>query len=228
MRLILIRHGQTTSNVDGLLDTGEPGADLTDLGREQAAALPQYLQHEGIEAVYTSTLVRTQQTAGPLATFLGLDLRVRDGLREIQAGDLEMLGDKASVRTYVDTFLAWAAGELHRRVPGGESGAEVLARYDKVVSEVAGSGVRTAAIVSHGAVIRSWTGARANNVSAEFAAQNPVHNTGIVVLDGHPQTGWRAVTWMGQAVGGPEVASAGTDGPAAETAPSNVGAGRAD
>ena len=36
MRLILIRHGQTHSNVAHALDTTVPGADLTDLGREQA------------------------------------------------------------------------------------------------------------------------------------------------------------------------------------------------
>jgi len=39
MRLILIRHGQTVSNVGGLLDTAHPGADLTPLGRQQAGSL---------------------------------------------------------------------------------------------------------------------------------------------------------------------------------------------
>ena len=43
MRLILILHGQTTSNVDGLLDTDEPGAGLTGLGFVQAAGLPDAL-----------------------------------------------------------------------------------------------------------------------------------------------------------------------------------------
>ena len=33
MRLLLLRHGQTHSNVSGALDTGAPGADLTELGR---------------------------------------------------------------------------------------------------------------------------------------------------------------------------------------------------
>ena len=55
MRLILIRHGQTSSNVADLLDTGEPGADLTELGREQAAVLPQSLAGEEVDAVYAQT-----------------------------------------------------------------------------------------------------------------------------------------------------------------------------
>lgn len=40
MRLILIRHGQTTANVDYRLDTAIPGADLTDLGRRQPQPSP--------------------------------------------------------------------------------------------------------------------------------------------------------------------------------------------
>ena len=40
MRLILIRHGETPSNVRGSLDTSLPGPGLTDLGQEQAEAIP--------------------------------------------------------------------------------------------------------------------------------------------------------------------------------------------
>ena len=40
MRLLLIRHGQTPNNILGALDTGRPGAGLTELGREQARAIP--------------------------------------------------------------------------------------------------------------------------------------------------------------------------------------------
>jgi release factor glutamine methyltransferase len=46
VRLLLIRHGQTPSNVLGLLDTAPPGPGLTDLGVEQAAA-PAHLRGGG-------------------------------------------------------------------------------------------------------------------------------------------------------------------------------------
>src|SRR5659263_454488 len=119
MRLLLVRHGQTTANVAGLLDTDEPGAGLTDLGLEQAGALPEVLRDESIEVLYASTLVRTQQTAAPLASFLGLEVRVREGLREVRAGTLEMLGDDASVETYLSPRLG--PGHPHvdvARAPG--------------------------------------------------------------------------------------------------------------
>lgn len=43
MRLLLVRHGETPSNVDRLLDTAVPGPGLTRLGERQAAALPEAL-----------------------------------------------------------------------------------------------------------------------------------------------------------------------------------------
>jgi broad specificity phosphatase PhoE len=198
MRLILVRHGQTSSNVAGLLDTDEPGAGLTGLGLEQAAALPDVLRDESIEVLYASTLVRTQQTAAPLASFLGLEVRVREGVREVRAGTLEMRGDETSVQVYLETTFAWSSGDVHVRMPGAESGAEVFARYDAVVEEIAGSGAGTAAIVSHGSVIRTWTAARARNVTADFAARNSLANTGAVLLEGSPRDGWHALTWEGQ------------------------------
>ncbi|MFJ6895579.1 histidine phosphatase family protein [Streptomyces hokutonensis] len=201
MRLLLIRHGQTTANVDFLLDTAIPGAELTDLGRRQAAALPDAVADENIEVVYASTLIRTQHTAAPLAAARGLDVRVRDGIRELTAGDLEMLpGDREPGHEYMRIVFAWAAGDTELRMPGGENGVEALARYDGVIAEAADSGARTVAMVSHGAAIRMWTAARADNVDVNFAAARPLDNTGIVVLDGSPADGWKVLSWAGAAV----------------------------
>ena len=98
---------------------------------------------------------------------------------------------------------AWSLGDLDIRLPGAESGTEVFARYDEVIDEIARSGVGTAAVFSHGTVIRTWAATRAGNLSADFAASRPLTNTGVVVLEGSPRAGWRAVSWNGQALGGP-------------------------
>jgi broad specificity phosphatase PhoE len=201
MRLLLVRHGQTPSNVDFLLDTAVPGPGLTALGERQAAALPEALADEDIEALYASTLIRTQLTAAPLAAARGLGIVVRDGIREVSAGDLEMLdGHSEAGHTYMATVFAWSAGDTELRMPGGESGAEALARYDAVVAEAAALGVGTVALVSHGAAIRMWTAARAGNVDIDFAAARPLDNTGVVVLEGSPADGWKALSWEGAVV----------------------------
>lgn len=216
MRLILVRHGQTASNIGHHLDTAEPGPGLTELGHEQARALPESLGDQGIELVLASTLVRTQQTAAPLAGHLGLEVGTRRGLREIWAGDLEMRNDEESIRTYLSTALGWAAGELQRRMPGSdENGYDVLGRFDEVVEEVAASGAEVAALVSHGAIIRTWTAARAENTTVDFAARNVVSNTGAVILTGEPGR-WNVEYWQELALGGHSVEDAGADGAAAE------------
>jgi probable phosphoglycerate mutase len=212
MRLILVRHGETPTNVDYLLDTAVPGPGLTELGERQAAALPEALAGEDIEALYASTLVRTQLTAAPLAAARGLEVLVRDGIREISAGELELLpGESEQGALYMRTVFAWAAGDTDLRMPGGENGTEFLARYDAVVAEAADSGAETVALVSHGAAIRTWSAARAHNVDVPFAATHRLANTGVVILEGSPADGWKALSWAGATV-----APVGEGGPAGE------------
>ncbi|GAB6903149.1 histidine phosphatase family protein [Kineosporia succinea] len=195
MRLLLIRHGQTHSNVSGALDTARPGADLTDLGREQAELLVQRLVDEPIDALHASTLVRTQQTIAPLARARGLDVTIHDGLRELDAGDLEMNTDDESVELYIKVAMSWAAGQDDVRMPGGPTGAEAFGRYDRAIADIAATGSACAAVVSHGAVIRTWVAARARDVDADYAAAHPLLNTQIVKLIGDPEAGWLVEDW---------------------------------
>ncbi|MFE0099710.1 histidine phosphatase family protein [Streptomyces sp. NPDC059009] len=221
MRLLLIRHGQTPSNVKHLLDTAAPGPALTPLGQEQAAALPEALAAERIDALYASTLVRTQLTAAPLAAAEELEIQVRDGIREVAAGDLEMRGDDDAITTYMTTAFAWSAGDTDRRMPGGENGVEALGRFDAVVAEAAATGARTVAMVSHGAAIRTWVGARAHNIDVAFASHHALGNTGLVVVSGSPEEGWRALSWEGRSLG-PEADDPEGSGPAGtETVPAS-------
>ncbi|WP_159793053.1 histidine phosphatase family protein [Puerhibacterium puerhi] len=215
MRLYLVRHGQTPSNVGYFLDTLEPGPGLTELGHRQAAALPGVLGDAGIEAIWVSTLVRTHLTAAPLAQHLGMTPHVHAGLREISAGSLEMANDDASAQKYLSVAMAWAEGQVEVRMPGGEDGTEALGRFDAAIEEVAASGVGTAAVFSHGAMIRVWAGARTGQAGLDLAARAPLSNTGAVVLDGEPGA-WRLEAWHAEALGGALLDDAATDGVAGE------------
>jgi broad specificity phosphatase PhoE len=213
VRLILVRHGQTASNVEHVIDTVVPGPVLTELGQQQAAAVPDALRTERIDAIFASTQRRAQQTAAPLAADRGLEVRVRDGIREVTAGDFEGLGDKASVHDFVSTEFAWVRGETERRMPGGEDGRETLGRFDAVVREASEAGLSSVVMVSHGSIIRTWAGARANNIDVAFVRENPLHNTGIVVLEGTPDSGWSVRSWLDRAIGGDALDDAGSSGP---------------
>jgi broad specificity phosphatase PhoE len=216
MRLLLIRHGQTPSNVRGALDTRVPGPRLTRLGRRQAAAIPKALAGETIGAVYASVQTRARLTAAPLARALNLPVLVRAGLREISAGTLEMNTDAASVDHYHSISFAWSNGQVQERMPGGENGVEVFGRFDEVVDEMASAGIPTVACVAHGQIIRTWVAARSANVDADFALKHVLHNTGVVALEGSPAAGWTTVSWTGIALGGVQVDEGAQTGPGGE------------
>lgn len=209
MRVLLIRHGQTPANVVGALDTAAPGPALTELGRAQAAAVPDALATERIDGIYASRLVRTQQTAAPLARVRGEMHRVvLPGIHEIQAGDLEGRTDKAAVRAYVDVIWAWADGDLDVRMPGAGDGHDFYGRFDadlaRVVSEHDPDD--TAAVFSHGAAIRVWTAARATNLPTDYPGRQFLENTGVVALEGSPSDGWSVTHWAGEPLGGAALA----------------------
>ncbi|HRN28826.1 MAG TPA: histidine phosphatase family protein [Terrimesophilobacter sp.] len=198
MRLFLIRHGQTPSNILGALDTGHPGPGLTDLGSSQALALVDAFTKSPVEALYASTLVRTQHTAAPLAAALGLDVDIRAGLHEIEAGALEMRTDRESIMTYVETAFAWSVGEYDRRMPDGPDGHDFFGRFDADIEAISSAGVESAALVSHGAAIRVWVAHRSSGLHGDLAVGYVLRNTGIVELEGSTHDGWRLVSWEGK------------------------------
>ncbi|MBO3090075.1 histidine phosphatase family protein [Cellulomonas dongxiuzhuiae] len=216
MRLLLLRHGQTQSNVRGLVDTAIPGPGLTALGERQAAAVPAALEGRRIDAIAISTLLRTALTAAPLADRLNLAPTTYDGLREVDAGDLEMSSGHEAHQAYISTVFAWARGDTHRRMPGGPDGATFLARFDDAVAQVVSAGGSTAVVVSHGAAIRCWAAARVAGLDVDDVERTSLDNTGAIEIDGDPAGGWRLVAWSTDPLGGPTLRDDAGDDPTGE------------
>lgn len=195
-------------NLAKALDTAFPGAPLNEKGHHQAKALPSKLDEMRIDAAWVSPLVRTRQTAAPLLEDRGLEASYDERLREIIAGDLEMSTDPDHWAHYMTTVEEWAMGNLDVRMPGGETGNEILARYDSIVADVVDqlSPSATALFVSHGAIIRFWATVRSVNTSGAWAREAYLPNTGVVVLNGD-HGGWSVEYWEGSQL--PGEASAG-------------------
>ncbi|HWA36966.1 MAG TPA: histidine phosphatase family protein [Burkholderiales bacterium] len=81
MKLCMVRHGETAWNAEGRVQ-GQLDVPLSDTGHAQARAVAQALAGESFDVLYSSDLVRVQQTARPLASLLGkspiLDARLRE------------------------------------------------------------------------------------------------------------------------------------------------------
>ena len=223
MRLILVRHGQTPANVLGQLDTAHPGPGLTERGHEQAAGIPDALRAEPVDAIFASTLTRTQLTAAPLANERGLAVTILGGIHEIEAGDLEGKSDRDSVRAYLEAVFAWGHGDLDAGMPRGPDGHNFFGRFNADIAEIVESGIETAVVVSHGAAIRVWVAGNAGNITPKFVGDHELMNTGVVILDGSFDDGWTLLEWESTPVGGALVEDEAAADPTGETLDEAVG-----
>jgi probable phosphoglycerate mutase len=146
--LILVRHGESVANAQGLL-LGRTDAELTETGRAQAAAVPTLLERPVVE-LRSSPLCRAVDTAELLG--LGLPVVVDERWIEVDYGEFECqpLGDIPA-----DVWQKWQRDRDFRPVDG-ESLTEVDVRIAAACGELFasdGSGARRrdgdVVIVSH-------------------------------------------------------------------------------
>jgi broad specificity phosphatase PhoE len=199
-RLILVRHGQSHGNVARRLDTRPPGAELTDLGHDQARrfagtlpARPSILAH--------SVARRAAQTAAGIGVETGLAPFEFEGVHEVQVGELEDRSDDDAVAQFNRIYQRWHQGELDVPMPGGgESAEEVLARYVPVLTDLRMRYLddhdfhSDIVLVSHGAAIRLVAAALAG-VDGSFALDHHLANTESVVLAPITDGRWSCVQW---------------------------------
>lgn len=89
MRLVLIRHGETVQNSQGICQ-GQSEGQLSEVGIDQARKLGVYLKDRHIDALYSSDLIRAVDTAEEIRRFHdGLELKLDTRLRERYFGYLE-------------------------------------------------------------------------------------------------------------------------------------------
>lgn len=191
MKIVLVRHGQTHANRAHALDTARPGLALTADGLRQAEELARRWEEEVAgppSIIAVSPLTRTRQTAAPLAAKYRIEPLVRPGIRELRSGDVEMNADPFSDSVYVEGTGAWSHGLRGRRMGGGETGEEALARSLPVILEVgrlveAGSPGGVGVIVAHGALLRLLASTLADNIDGGLVMTHFMGNAGTVVLD---------------------------------------------
>jgi len=202
MRVTFVRHGQSLGNASGSIDSSTPGPVLSELGYQQAAAVAARLGDKNYDGVYASSMVRTQLTAAPMSQYLGLPIRVLDGLQEIEAGDYEGTPESEASSGYMLAPLAWSLqGNLDARIPGSLDGHEFSARMNGALQEIYDDGSRNAVVFSHGAAMMFWTFMNVDNLTAAQKMEllrASLRNTADVVIEGNNEDGWKLVSWDGR------------------------------
>ena len=126
-RLYLIRHGQSAGNAEGRFG-GHGPTPLSDLGRQQAERTAKVLAKEGVNAIYSSDLLRAVQTAEPLAAMLDLPINTTPAFRERNVGVLEGLTFDESKERFPRDYYALINRDVHHIITEGESYRQLLKR----------------------------------------------------------------------------------------------------
>jgi broad specificity phosphatase PhoE len=170
---VLVRHAETEWSRSGR-HTGRTDIPLTEHGRDVARALRERLSAWRFDLVLVSPSVRARETCELCG--LGADARVRPDLLEWDYGDYEGL-TTAEIRAQRPDWLLWRDG-----CPGGESPADVGARADRVIGEIAAGGGGVA-VFSHGHTLRVL-GARWIALAADSGGRLGL-STGAICVLGH-------------------------------------------
>ena len=123
MEILLIRHGETDWNVQKRLQ-GHRDIPLNAKGLHQAAAVGQALARERLDAVVSSDLRRTMQTAQAIAAHHRLPLQLDAALRERCYGALEGLSYGEMRARHPELYALWRARDPQARYPVGDGRAE--------------------------------------------------------------------------------------------------------
>jgi broad specificity phosphatase PhoE len=195
-RVVLVRHGQTTFNVEGRLPGQLPNVALTDEGRRQAYQAAVALAASPPSKVISSPLERAYDTARVIARGWGLEVRTDERLKDTDVG--EWAGLKLDELSKSTPDWKRFVQDPDFAPPGGESLACVMARAVSVVEEVrrderAGDLV---VLVAHADVIKFIIG-HYQGISVTAAARMHVANASISALrfEGEEAPQVLAVNW---------------------------------
>jgi len=197
-QILFIRHGETPWNrikrIQGHIDIP-----LAESGVEQAAQLAERLAREAregqrLDAIYSSDLQRTRQTAQPFADALGLPVVLNEGLRERNYGAFQGHDSAEIAEKFPDAHAQWQTRDPGFEPAGGESQRafyhRVLHALEPIVAAHPGGRI---AVVAHGGVldcVYRWAISLPLDAPRQYALLNTSIN--VVEFDGNAP---RIVRW---------------------------------
>ncbi|NLF54218.1 MAG: histidine phosphatase family protein [Thauera phenolivorans] len=197
-RICVIRHGETAWNAERRLQ-GHLDVPLNETGLAQADAAARHLADERFAALYTSDLLRTRQTATPLARSLAREMIREPRLRERHYGCFQGLTYEEAALRHPHDYARHKARDPDFALPGG--GESLIAFRHRIAAALAEIAARHAgervAVVTHGGVldiIHRFASGQPLEAARDFPIPNAALNW-IEFDDGR----WRLLSWADQA-----------------------------
>jgi broad specificity phosphatase PhoE len=152
--LYFIRHGQTDHNLKGIVQGKGINLPLNELGLRQARAFFEAYKDVPFDHIYTSSLLRAQETIYPFRD-TGKTFEPKSELDEISWGEME---GSAIVMENSDTFKhltdQWKAGNDDAKPQGGESPRDLQNRQKRFIDHLVTTPHKNVLISMHGRAIR--------------------------------------------------------------------------
>lgn len=185
--IYLVRHRQSKWNVKEILQ-GQQDSPLTQNGKMQAKELALNLKAIHFDAIFSSDLGRTMQTAGILNAERQMHITATKELRERFFGPLMEGKTEKQYREDLQKEFAFydkltdGAKYYHKVTPDTESDDELMQRFIPFVRECAQAYLgRTVLMISHGSLLRTFL------IHLGFASRNELpygalSNSGYIKL----------------------------------------------
>jgi broad specificity phosphatase PhoE len=155
LTLYFLRHGQTPASQEDMFCGSGLDPELTGEGAQMAQAFAAAYRATDWQAVYASPLRRTVSTAQPLCEACGLELQLRDDLKEIGYGVWEGKTKDEVERDHHDDYIKWMADPAWHAPTGGELAVVIARRAQQTIEEITRRFDRgNVLVVSHKATIR--------------------------------------------------------------------------
>jgi broad specificity phosphatase PhoE len=154
LKIYFIRHGETVaSKTDDFCGTSD--VELTPEGHMMAKEFADAYQHVPWKAIYSSPMRRTIATAKPICDLVGMEMQLRNGLKEINFGEWEGKTPARVNEEFHDEYVRWQSEPGWNAPPGGERAIDIARRSSEVIEEIEKTHADgNVLVVSHKATIR--------------------------------------------------------------------------
>lgn len=153
MRIFFIRHGETTGDIENRYG-GDYDDHLSEKGRSQSEALAAQLKDKGIETIFSSSLIRAQETSSFISKATGVRVEVMPLLRERNQYGI-LTGKKKDDAVKNHPYLVDKLKDRLNTIDGAESyeafAQRIVTAFEKITND---SSHKVVAIVSHGGPLR--------------------------------------------------------------------------
>lgn len=157
-KIIFIRHGATSYSEEKRLYDSPDYPPLNELGKEETQKITQWLKKTcpSVDAIYTSSALRSIQSANIIAKNYKIDFEILENLQERKAGIWGGLTFAQIQKKYPDMFKEYKKNPSEFVIEGAESPNEINLRVNKTVSKIIKKNAyKTVLVITHAGVIQS-------------------------------------------------------------------------